>query len=59
MRPGTVNSPVVGGVVPARIFRRVLLPEPFSPMRPITSPRSSAARDAPEGVHRRVCCGGR
>ena len=37
-RPGTWIWPDVGAVVPARILKSVLFPDPFSPMRPRTAP---------------------
>jgi hypothetical protein len=52
-RPCMVILPSVGSVMRARIFRSVLLPAPFLPMMPTTSP-SSISKDTvfecPEGV---------
>ncbi len=38
MRPLTSTVPLVAESVPAMIFRSVLLPAPFGPMIPTTSP---------------------
>ena len=55
--PGVVRAPsmrivpLVGAVTPPRIFISVDLPAPFSPTRPITSPRRDGEVDAVERHH--------
>ena len=38
IRPAMFTDPEVAAVVPARILKSVLLPDPFSPMTPRTAP---------------------
>src|SRR3954469_7619903 len=49
--PSKVIRPVVGSVSPARQLKKVDLPAPFGPIRPMISP-SSIARSAPATARR-------
>ncbi len=53
-RPSIALVPDVGSVVPARIFRSVLFPEPFSPTMPTTAPRGTVA-DTPRSAWTSRC----
>src|SRR5680860_149328 len=49
MRPTRVTTPASAASAPIRIFSSVLLPEPFSPTRPTTSPACNV-RSAPRST---------
>ncbi len=47
--PSKLIEPDVGGNVPESMLKIVLLPEPFGPIRPRISPRSTFERDVADG----------